>query len=54
MVGDHVIFTDYLIGQGHCGSVYLAFEVLSICNQTVKIDLKNPLACKVIKKDMLT
>ena len=55
-VGKHAIMTERLIGEGHYGKVFLAYEISkgTITDETVALNLKVPLVCKVIDRSKLS
>lgn len=55
-VGKHAVLTDRLIGEGHYGKVYLAYEFSkgASADETHALNLEIPLVCKVIDRASLS
>ena len=55
-VGNHAILTERLIGEGRYGKVFLAYEISkgTLTDETVALNLKAPLVCKVIDRSRLS
>ena len=51
-VGKHAVLLDRLLGEGHYGKVYLAYEIStgSSADETVALNFETPLVCKVIDR----
>ena len=49
MIGHHLILMNKLLGSGHYGKVYLAYELSK--DGENKIILDKPLACKIIERE---
>ena len=51
-VGKHAVLLDHLVGEGHYGKVYLAYEISkgSSADDTVALNFETPLVCKVIDR----
>lgn len=51
-IGNHLILLNKLLGSGHYGKVYLAYEIDP--KDDKKLLNHKPLACKVIEREKLS
>ena len=51
-IGNHIILLDKMLGSGHYGKVYLAYEFSKTDENKILVD--KPLACKMIEREKLS
>ena len=52
IIGHHLILMNKLLGKGHYGKVYLAYEMSKDGEKRIILD--KPLACKIIERKELS
>ena len=51
-IGKHLVFMDKVLGSGHQGKVFLAYELAS--QEQCGYNSVKPLACKLIEREKLS
>ena len=57
-IGEYLIFLNKILGKGHYGTVYLAFKIEQLGSgydklEGISLKIQEPLACKIIERDLL-